>query len=155
MTPAMLAILWLLECFQSIHTFSTGKPVYPITASLFLDRTEVEEWNETLDQFRTQGGDTVLLEAPPLVRRTKEDLQKDPVFKWCRLHDENRAEEIDCFTHAQQELTSKGLNIISFASYQYEENFSKVIVKCPDFDKMITTTVYTYYRVVLSSQQSG
>ncbi|XP_061177177.1 uncharacterized protein LOC133185900 [Saccostrea echinata] len=143
-----------LGCFRSIRASSIGKPVYPITASLFLDRTEVSEWNNTLDQFQKQDGDTVWLEAPPLVRRSKEDLQKDPVFKWCKEYDKDTAKEVDCFTHAQQELANQGLNIISFASYQYEEDFSKVIVKCPKYDKRITT-VYTYFRIVLPGKHDS
>ncbi|XP_062601757.1 uncharacterized protein LOC134263430 [Saccostrea cucullata] len=148
------AFIICLECLFNIRASSIGQPVYPITASLFLDRTEVSEWNETLDQFQKQDGDTVWLEAPPLVRRSKEDLQNDPVFKWCIEHDKDTAAEVDCFTHAQQELTNHGLNIISFASYQYEEDFSKVIVKCPKYDRKITTE-YTYFRIVLPGKQDG
>lgn len=142
-----------LGLLRSTQTSSVGKLVYPITASLFLDRTDVSEWNETLDRFQKQGGDTVWLQAPSLVRRSKEDLQEDPVYKWCREKDHATSEEVDCFTRAQQELTSQGLNIVAFASYQYEEDFSKVIVKCPKYDKMITT-VYTYFRIVLPGQHS-
>ena len=50
-------------------------PLYPITASWFRDRFTTAGWNETLSQFAELGGDTVLLKAPPLVVRSKEDIQ--------------------------------------------------------------------------------
>lgn len=49
-------------------------PKYPVTASWFRDRFTYQEWNRTLAEFQQQGGDTVFLRGPPIVKRTREDL---------------------------------------------------------------------------------
>lgn len=125
-----------------------SNPVYPVTAALFGDRFSLGEWNDTIDQFKEIGGDTVWKEAPPLVRRSLKDLQNDPVFKNCVDNG------TDCFTHAQQELTDKGLKILTFASYQNGETYGDAVLHCPQYSRKITTKNVTFYRIVLLADEN-
>lgn len=132
----------------SVHAVSgtPSTPVYPVTAALFEDRFSLSEWNNTIDLFKEIGGDTIWKKAPRMVRRSIKDLQHDPVFKNCADNGK------DCFTQAQQELTSKGLKILSFASYQNEEAYVGAL-RCPQYDKTINTTGHTFFRVVLPADK--
>ena len=74
---SILIISCLAETSRVVKggSLSQDIPLYPITASWFRDRFTAAEWNRTLSEFAAQGGDTVWLRAPPLVVRTKEDIQ--------------------------------------------------------------------------------
>ena len=76
MTPKMTVagvLLGVLALPVPGTAFPFG-PKYPVTAAWFRDRFTYREWNETLAEFQEQGGDTVFLRAPPIIRRTREDL---------------------------------------------------------------------------------
>ncbi|XP_062601762.1 uncharacterized protein LOC134263434 [Saccostrea cucullata] len=122
-------------------------PVYPVTAALFEDRFSLREWNDTIDLFKEIGGDTIWKHAPPMFRRSIQDLQNDTVFKNCVDNGK------DCFSQAQKELTSKGLKILSFASYQNSEAYGEAVLKCPQYDKKIAISKDTYYRIVLPADK--
>jgi hypothetical protein len=81
-----------------------------------------------------------------MVRRSIKELQLDPVFKNCV--DGGK----DCFTQAQEEITGKGLKILSFASYQNEEAYVGAL-RCPQYDKVIKTSAHTFFRVVLPADK--
>lgn len=78
MTTAVL-LIGVLFVPAPGHAFPFG-PKYPVTASWFRDRFTYQEWNRTLAEFQEQGGDTVFLRAPPIVRRTREDLMVSAFF---------------------------------------------------------------------------
>nr|KAG5704981.1 hypothetical protein BaRGS_022823 [Batillaria attramentaria] len=124
-------------------------PKYPVTASWFRDRFTYQEWNKTLGEFQLQDGDTVFLRAPPVIRRTRDDLARDPNFVWCG--GSNSSTGVDgtrCYDEAVQELTSMGLKVVSLATYEYEEGFSETIMMCPQVDRKINSS-RIYYRIVL------
>lgn len=140
--------LLLFALFSQRVSCVPSNPVYPVTAALFDNRFSLGEWNDTIDQFKEIGGDIVWNEAPPLVHRSLQDLQNDPVFKNCVDNG------TDCFTHAQQELTDKGLKILTFASYQNAEAYGDAVLRCPQYDRKITTKTITFYRIVLLAEKS-
>ena len=145
MNPCVCLPLLLLA-FHSVVSVPSA-PVYPVTAALFEDRFSLKEWNDTIDLFTEIGGDTVWQQAPSLIRRSIKDLQSDPVFKDCVDNG------TDCFTHAQQELANKGLQILTFASYQNSEAYGDQVLYCPQYDKKITNKGVTFYRIVLLADQ--
>ncbi|KAK3097956.1 hypothetical protein FSP39_014843 [Pinctada imbricata] len=51
----------------------------------------------------------------------------------------------------ENDLAKDGITVSAFASYQYEEDFSDAIMRCPKYDKKIVTT-NTYYRLVLPAE---
>ncbi|XP_071113546.1 uncharacterized protein [Haliotis cracherodii] len=124
---------------------------YPITASWFRDRYTIRDWNTTLSQFKAIGGDTVWQRAPTIIRRSRDDLQRDLNFVWCgSTNSSTGVTGTRCFDEATQELSALGLKVAAFATYQYEENFSEVIMVCPKFDRKIESS-RIYYRLVLST----
>ncbi|XP_067674394.1 uncharacterized protein [Haliotis asinina] len=122
---------------------------YPITASWFRDRYTIYDWNQTLLQFKAIGGDTVLQRAPPIIRRSRNDLERDLNFIWCgSTNSSTGVTGTRCFDEAEQDLSAHGVTVAAFATYQYEENFSDVIIVCPKFDRKIESS-RIYYRLVL------
>jgi uncharacterized protein YqkB len=59
--------IWIITLLFTNVISSPFGPVYPITAAFFKDRFSIDEWNDTLNKFKTQGGDTVILRAPALL----------------------------------------------------------------------------------------
>ncbi|XP_041350900.1 uncharacterized protein LOC121369889 [Gigantopelta aegis] len=124
-------------------------PKYPITASWFKDRFTLEEWNKTLTTFQTWGGDTVFLRAPPMIKRSIQDLARDPNFAWCgSLNSSTGVGGTKCWDEAVNELSALGVKIAAFATYQYEENFGDSFMVCPKFDRKLSSS-RIYYRLVL------
>ena len=80
MTKCLLWVLTLGACFHELHSAPFGPP-YPITAAWFQDRFSKAEWNKTVTEFKTIGGDTVLLRAPAIRLRTEQELEQDPEFQ--------------------------------------------------------------------------
>jgi hypothetical protein len=144
MKSALYIAVFLLSVLSVFGAPST--PVYPVTAALFEDRFSLAEWNDTIDLFKKIGGDTIWKRAPPMVRRSIKELQLDPVFKNCVDGGKN------CFTHAQQELTSQGLKILTFASYQNRETYVGAL-RCPQYDKTIKSAGDTFFRVILPADR--
>lgn len=64
----------VLACLLVSGVCAFGGPPYPVTAAWFRDRFTYGDWNKTLAEFQTQGGDTVFLRAPPIIERTRDDL---------------------------------------------------------------------------------
>ena len=142
------AILPTVKC-QEASLYPDDAPLYPITASWFQDRFTAAEWNHSLSEFAAIGGDTVLLRAPALISRTKEDIQRDPDFQWCgSLKSPTGVGDTDCVTEAENELTAAGLNVAGWMTYSYEDNFSKAIMTCSLYDRMINSS-RIYYRLVI------
>ncbi|XP_012936102.1 uncharacterized protein LOC106011351 [Aplysia californica] len=130
-------------------------PPYPVTASWFRDRFTRQEWDDTLKGFKKQGGDTVFLRAPPVVKRTSEELQHDPNFLWCGSYNSSTGTGLPyCWDQAEQELKSMGLNVTAFLTYQYEEAFSDAIMLCPKVDRKIRSS-RNYYRIVLPANTTA
>ena len=130
-------------------TSSRFEPSYPITAALFNDRFSVDGWDDALGEFSKAGGDTVWLEAPPFVLRTKSNLENDPVFRLCQS-----PEGSSCFDQAESDLGKDGTKIVSFATYQYEEDFSDNIMRCKSYDQKMVTKDYTFIRLVLPANRT-
>lgn len=141
---------FLIQNTIDIDQASSGVgPPYPVTAAWFRDRFSSKDWGDTLDTFKSQGGDTVFLRAPPIIRRTRQDLDGDLNFIWCGSYkSSNPAWGIRCYDEAVQELRELGLNVTAFVTYQYEEGFSDAIMQCPKYDRKINSS-RIYYRIVL------
>lgn len=73
------SLLYLLVCIVSI--VNSFGPLYPVTGAWFKDRYSVQEWNNTLHRFSTQGSDTVLRRAPALQIRTRDEILSDSDFQ--------------------------------------------------------------------------
>ena len=71
----------VVDCFRESTGSAPFGPPYPITAAWFQDRFSKTEWNKTLTEFKTIGGDTVLLRAPAMKLRMEQDLEQDPEFQ--------------------------------------------------------------------------
>ncbi|KAL3881306.1 hypothetical protein ACJMK2_027759 [Sinanodonta woodiana] len=141
-------------CFAKGVESGPFGPVYPITASWFKDRFSNVEWNNTLTLFQKQGGDTILLRAPHIQLRSKQDLASDPDFRWCVSKKSSTGENGPrCYDKIEQDLSSKGVKIASFATFQYEEDFSEVgLVKCPLDMKIDSERIYYVLVLPLSPQ---
>ncbi|KAK3577440.1 hypothetical protein CHS0354_032291 [Potamilus streckersoni] len=147
---ALFIFLCLAQCVES----GPFGPVYPITASWFKDRFSNVEWNSTLTLFQKQGGDTVILRAPHIRLRTKQDLASDPDFRWC-VSNKSSTEQNGprCYDKIEQDLSSKGVKIASFATFQYEEEFSEIeLVKCPLDMKIDSDRIYYVLVLPLNPQ---
>ena len=66
-------------CFR-LYDCTFGPP-YPVTGAWFKDRFSASEWNNTLREFSTLGGDTILLRAPAIKLVQYEDLIENHDFK--------------------------------------------------------------------------
>lgn len=150
----LCAFLVVKSCTFTEAVAPDARPVYPVTASWFRDRFSLKEWDEALGAFQNQGGDTVFLRAPPIIRRTTQDLDGDLNFIWCGSYkSSNPAWGLRCYNEAEQELKDMGLVVSTFVSYQYEENFSDDILLCPKLDKKINSS-RIYYRIVLPGKNA-
>ncbi|CAH1798289.1 unnamed protein product [Owenia fusiformis] len=122
---------------------------YPVSGSWFKDRFTISEWNDTLDAFKSIGGDTVILRAPEIKIRSKNDIVNDPLYKQCFIPWLGKS--TDCVTATSIALEKQGLNITKWATYDYEENYSSKILKCKDFDIQISAVSgNVYHRIVLA-----
>ena len=139
----------LIVSIVIVHISCDPGPKYPITASWFKDRFTLEEWNKTLSTFHSWGGDTVFLRAPPVIKRSVDDLARDPNFVWCgSLNSSTGVWGRKCWDEAADDLSALGVKIAAFATYQYEEGFGDSIMACPKFDRRLSSS-RVYYRLVL------
>ena len=142
--------IWIITLLFTNVISSPFGPVYPITAAFFKDRFSIDEWNDTLNKFKTQGGDTVILRAPALLIRTKENLDSDPDYTACGSNNSDGTIGTNCYEVATQDLISKGLNVSAVVTYSYEEDYGSTILSCPEYDKILpSTSNKKYHRLVL------
>ncbi|XP_076466898.1 uncharacterized protein LOC143298095 isoform X2 [Babylonia areolata] len=145
MVPLLAALLTLAVGGQG----SPFGPKYPVTAAWFRDRFSQQDWNRTLAEFQQLGGDTVLLRAPPIIPRSRQDLMTDPEFAWCGSSNSSTGSSGPrCYDEAVEELGGMGLNVTGFVTYGYEEGFSDDIMLCPQTDRKINSS-RVYFRIVL------
>ena len=130
----------------SIAETSPFGPPFPITASWFLDRYTSEEWNQTLAEFQSIGGDTVMLKAPPMGLVTRSTFYNKFEWSGCVSTKTPRAAHT-CYDQAIDDTTAAGLNVSAVLIYNYDENYSDVIMKCAH-DMQISSD-NTYHRIVL------
>ena len=104
-----------------------------------------------LSEFSKTGGDTVWLKGAPLILRTKQEFVSDPVFRLCQDHGGS-----SCIDEAEADLGKLGIKIASFATYQYDEDFSDDILRCSSqgYDKRIVTKNNTFIRLVLPANKT-
>ncbi|CAG2249031.1 unnamed protein product [Mytilus edulis] len=142
-----MLLIWIAVLFIIGHVGSSPfGPVYPITAAVFRNRYSDVEWNETLDQFKNVGGDTVIFRAPALEVRTKSSLDNDPDYSTCGSSFVGSS----CYDTATQDLTGKGLNVTAVITYSNDENYGTSILSCPGYDKRLNSaTNKIYNRIVL------
>ncbi|XP_052809288.1 uncharacterized protein LOC128237744 [Mya arenaria] len=129
-------------------------PPYPVTGAWFKDRYSYEEWNQTLHQFSLQGGDSVILRAPPVQLTTRQELVDNPNFKWCVKRHENGSSS-HCVDDAFRELSDLDVNVVTLLTYQYEERFEAAsMLACEQYDKMIVAD-RIYMRLVLPHNKTN
>ena len=56
---------------------------------------------------------------------------------------------MNCIEDAKRDLLAFNINVTSFATFRYEENYNmSTIIQCPQYEKRIVTS-RVYYRLVL------
>ncbi|XP_064618051.1 uncharacterized protein LOC135482131 [Liolophura sinensis] len=122
---------------------------YPITASWFRDRYSREEWAQALDSYQKFGADSIWQRAPPIIKRTEGELSRNPNFVWCgSTKSATKVTGTRCWEEARSELSSLGLKVSGFLTYEYEEDFGKDVMLCPKYDRRLNSS-RIYYRIVL------
>ena len=133
----------------------TTTPSLPLSAAWFKDRMSVEEWNTTLRQFQSLGGEVGVLRAPPVMLRTKAEVLADPDYRWCGEGvTEDGTPMEDCVSAAERELGTLGLNVSTWATFDYEEDYGDGILACPQVDKKINGS-RIYHRLVFKVSTSN
>lgn len=143
MTTVLVAIL-LLNCVSIVC--SAFGPPYPITAAVFKGRNSTDEWGRVIDHFKKQGGDTIILRAPPIRVRSKLSLDNDPDFASCGASSGVQS----CYEAVTADLTNKGLGVSAVTTYGNDEIYRSSMLRCSGFDKKLQgANNREYIRIVL------
>lgn len=147
-----LPLVLFVSCLALVCPLQTQDQKSPhpffITGSWFKDRFSSQEWNKTLGDFADVGGNTILLRAPAIRLRDKDDIMNDPDFFWCGPDSagDPHYRGQHCVNQVEEEMLKIGVKIQAWATFQYEEDFGDKIMMCP-FDQKINSS-RIYYRLI-------
>jgi cysteine-rich repeat protein len=120
---------------------------YPIHATWMFGRNDACAWQNALEDFHRQGGQTVWQFGPEFTVRTADELRTDQDLGFTDCMQGG----MHCVDRALADLQGLHANntVVNWLTYAPINDFSDEIMTCPTADRKITIGNRTYWRIVL------
>jgi len=123
---------------------------YPIYGTWMYGRNTACEWQDALEAFHRQGGQSIWRFGPSFEALTANEVRTHADFAACV---EGAAHCVDAAL-ADLQAVNAGNTVANYLVYHFGDAFSDSIMTCPALDRKITIGARTYWRLVLPHNAS-